>query len=62
MLQGKPEAHMLDDMFFFIDPITDPVVELGEDDVFHSTVRMVEVYFDLMAKKGVDRKKSPPKE
>lgn len=47
---------MLDDIFSFIDPL----VEVDEADMFHSTLRMVEVYFDLMDKKGVDRKKSLP--
>lgn len=47
---------MFEDMFSFIDP----VVELDESDMFHSTVRLVEMYFDLMDKKGVDRKKSLP--
>ena len=53
---------MSDDMFSFIDPIFEPIVEMNEGDMFHSTVRMVEAYFDLMEKKGVDRKKSLPKE
>ena len=35
-------------MFTFIDQIVEPV----EDDLFHSTVMMVEVYFDLMGEKG----------
>jgi len=44
------------DMFSFIDPI----VEMNEDELFHSTVTMVEAYFDLMEKRGVERKKSLP--
>jgi hypothetical protein len=49
---------MFDDMFTFIDQIVEPV----EDDLFHSTVKMVEVYFDLRGKKGMDRTKSLPKD
>jgi hypothetical protein len=47
---------MSDDMFSFIDW----VVEMNEDELFHSTVTLVEAYFDLMEKRGVERKKSLP--
>jgi hypothetical protein len=47
---------MSDDMFSFIDPI----VEMNEDELFHSTITLVEAYFDLMRKKGVEGKKSLP--
>ena len=47
---------MLEDMFSFIDPI----VEVSEGDMFPATVTMVEAYFDLMQKKGIDRTRSLP--
>jgi hypothetical protein len=46
---------MLDDMFPFIEPLVQP-----DEDMFQATVNMVEMYFDIMDKKGVDRVDSLP--
>lgn len=50
------KSAMIEDMFSFFDPI----VELDEEEMFHSTVKMVEEYFDLIEKKGMERTKSLP--
>ena len=47
---------MLEDMFSFLDPI----VEVSEGDMFPATVTMVEAFFELMQKKGIDRTRSLP--
>jgi hypothetical protein len=39
-------GRMFEDMFPFISP---------DDDMFHSTVQIVALYFDLMEKEGMDK-------
>jgi hypothetical protein len=48
--QPLREAHMLDDMFSFIDPIMEPT----SDDMFYSLAGLLEQYFEIAGADAIE--------